>query len=92
MIINQMLFNQIKVSRYKVCHRQQQQHRKVPIHLDQQSHGHCKHKIIYLCRISGNCAYHFPVDAITHRGCGIAQFHFYPAMDGMLESGHGGAK
>ena len=35
-----------------------------------------EHKIIYLCRISGNCAYHFPVDAITHRGCGIAQFHF----------------
>jgi len=34
-----------------------------------------EHKIIYFCRISGNCAYHFPVDAITHRGCGIAQFH-----------------
>ena len=39
-IRNQMLFNQIKDIALQVCHRQQRQHRKVPIHLNQHCHGH----------------------------------------------------
>jgi len=45
-----------------------------------------KHQIICLCCFSGHCPHHIFVNAIAYRYCGATQFHFYPAMDGMLES------